>query len=268
MRRTNWNEGWAVRRSHNRFAEIFGSSDEWRPVTLPHDAMIGSKRGPDGNPQTGYFPSGSWEYRATLTPPAADEGGTIVLEFEGVVPRRRRARERHDRGTPAVRLLDLPTCRSTTSCGSARRTRSRVQVHATGRLPLVLGRRTLPRRVAARGGSRAPRRRPTGRADARDRRRRGDRHRRRRGLATALAATSELALCAEIFDPAGDIVAVEEAPVTTYPGDDLNVRQRLFVPEPQRWGPEHPALYECRVLLRDGARSDRPERSTTSASAA
>ena len=63
---------------------------------------------------------------------------------------------------------------------------------------------------------------------------------------------SEAVLRTELLDDEGRVVAADESPVTTFPGDELATSQRLFVPDPQRWGVDHPTLYTCRVTLLAG----------------
>ena len=70
-----------------------------------------------------------------------------------------------------------------------------------------------------------------------------------RNLSLASAAP---VLRVEIVDADDRLVAHDDAPVTTFPGDVLTVRRRLFVDRPQPWGPDHPYLYSCRVVLLDG----------------
>ena len=53
-------------------------------MTLPHDAMIGTKRSPSGHAATAYFPSGTWEYKKTFELSPDDRGSAVFLEFEGV----------------------------------------------------------------------------------------------------------------------------------------------------------------------------------------
>lgn len=78
MQRIDVNHDW-------QFRSIDGGS--WRPVALPHDAMIHEHRDPDtaNGYNTGYYPGGTYEYRTTLRfegrPPAS-----CLLEFEGVYP--------------------------------------------------------------------------------------------------------------------------------------------------------------------------------------
>ena len=55
------------------------------PVTLPHDAQIQEKRGPDvSDGGHGYFPGGIYTYEKAFTAPAQWEGKKVLVEFEGV----------------------------------------------------------------------------------------------------------------------------------------------------------------------------------------
>ncbi|GAA3384042.1 glycoside hydrolase family 2 TIM barrel-domain containing protein [Cryptosporangium minutisporangium] len=86
MIRTSFNSGWETRPKSNPFAELGGRTAAWRPVTLPHDAMLEQDR--DGSdPERGataYFPGGVFEYRKTFSVPEADRGKRVLVEFEGV----------------------------------------------------------------------------------------------------------------------------------------------------------------------------------------
>ena len=77
MRRTPFNEGWTLYRNE---------SNQAIPVTLPHDAMIGTERTPDA-PSTGEqgnFAGGSYRYEKRFVAPKSWQGGTVLLEFGGV----------------------------------------------------------------------------------------------------------------------------------------------------------------------------------------
>lgn len=55
------------------------------PVTLPHDAQILEKRGPDvSDGGHGYFPGGIYTYEKTFTAPAQWEEKKVLVEFEDV----------------------------------------------------------------------------------------------------------------------------------------------------------------------------------------
>jgi len=86
MSRTLLNDGWSFRSTVSAFAELGGSASDWTAVSLPHDALIGQPRSPEapGGAASGYFPSGAFEYRTTLSPLPSDEGKQIFLEFDGV----------------------------------------------------------------------------------------------------------------------------------------------------------------------------------------
>ncbi|MCQ6272263.1 DUF4982 domain-containing protein [Pseudarthrobacter sp. R1] len=86
MSRNPFNEGWAVRTKVSAFAELGGAGSEWVSVTLPHDAQISSQRRSDApsGAAGGYFPSGAFEYRKTLSVDEGDQGKVFVLEFDGV----------------------------------------------------------------------------------------------------------------------------------------------------------------------------------------
>ena len=82
MQRTAFNDGWQFRKKVNPFAESSGTASEYTDVVIPHDAQIVQPRDPNGEGATAYFPSGTYEYRKTFGPVAADQH--VVLEFEGV----------------------------------------------------------------------------------------------------------------------------------------------------------------------------------------
>ena len=78
MKATPLDEGW-------RFAHL-GEEDRARPVTLPHDAMLGERRGPTAPSGTnaGWFEGRDYVYTRTLDAPAAWGAEQVTLEFEGV----------------------------------------------------------------------------------------------------------------------------------------------------------------------------------------
>ena len=68
--RSSFNAGWWARPKASPFAELRGPNNTAEPVTLPHDAVIGTPRDPSGPHSTGYFPGGVWEYtKAPSAPP-------------------------------------------------------------------------------------------------------------------------------------------------------------------------------------------------------
>jgi len=69
--RSDFNQGWVC---------------NGKPVTLPHDAMLGEIRdgGCRNGVNSGYFPGGKYTYEKTFEIGAEQIGKTIVLHFEGV----------------------------------------------------------------------------------------------------------------------------------------------------------------------------------------
>ncbi|WP_329254469.1 DUF4982 domain-containing protein [Streptomyces sp. NBC_01478] len=90
MIRSSFNDNWQTRSKVNPFAELSGTKAPFRPVTLPHDAMIERERSAPGGEVTmeggagAYFPGGTYEYRKTFTVPEEHRGKRILFEFEGV----------------------------------------------------------------------------------------------------------------------------------------------------------------------------------------
>ncbi len=78
MRHINFNEGWEYRR--------LSKDDEWKRVTLPHDAMIFENRTAesDGGTNTGWFEGYDYEYVKKFHLSEDYRDKVIVFEFEGV----------------------------------------------------------------------------------------------------------------------------------------------------------------------------------------
>jgi beta-galactosidase len=259
LRRAPFNDGWAVRPKPNRFAERFGEAPEWAPVTLPHDAMIGTSRSPGAPAANAYFPGGTWEYRRELEA-LDDRGPLVVLEFEGVY----RDAVVSVNGTvvahrpygysnflvPIDHLLERGVTnelRVEARAGDDTRWYSGAGIYRDVWL-LESGRVHL-----APGGLQVK----TPEVDA---------HRAVVAVAAVVRnqSTSSCAamLRVELLDAGGAVVASTDAPVTTFPGDTLTVQTKLSVAAPRRWSPADPHLYTCRaVLLDDGDELD--EESTT-----
>ena len=87
MLKQNFNFGWQVDKSMSPFERLLMSASSAPvDVTLPHDAMIGSRRQADKPVEGGiaYFTRENIVYTKTFFAPAEDEGKIIYLEFEGV----------------------------------------------------------------------------------------------------------------------------------------------------------------------------------------
>jgi beta-galactosidase len=251
MRRTPFNDGWTVGSKVNSFAELIGrAGSEPTPVTLPHDAMLSAARSPSGHGATAYFPGGTWEYRKSFELAPEDAGSAIVLEFDGVY---RDARVRVNDTLVAQRPSGYSDFTVQVDhllrYGGSNEVKVDARAHDDSRWYSGGG---IYRSVWWLQGGRV--------------------HLAPGGLQVATPeidddvavvavsavvrnqsiATSSAVLRVEVLRPDGIVVAGAEAPVTTVPGDALTARQRLCVPTPRRWGPDHPSLYTCRATLRDG----------------
>jgi beta-galactosidase len=261
MQRTSFNDGWKVRPRANVFAEFLGAgADPWVEVTLPHDAMIGATRSPDGNQALGYFAEGEWEYEKAFTAPAEWHGKRVTLEFEAVY----RSAVVWVNGAMAghrpfgysnftvslgehLRAGEENVVRVECTADNDARWYSGAGLHRP--VHLLVGH---PVHVALDGVHVTT---PT--VDA-------------QGALVHVATTVEndtnlttpTNLTTEILDAAGTVVARDVAPLTMFPGTTETLRQRLSVPDAQRWNVDAPHLYTCRTTLEsEGAVLD--EASTT-----
>jgi beta-galactosidase len=248
VRRTSFNDGWTVRPKPDRFAERFGESPEWTPVTLPHDAMIGTARSPDARAASAYFPDGTWQYERMLE--RADDGpdAVVLLEFEGVY----RDAVVSVNGTVAAHRpygysnFCVPIDHLLTP-GAANELRVEVRAGNDTRWYSGAG---IYRNVWLLESGRVHLA-PDG---LQVRTPEIDDHRATLAVAAVVrnqsAAPCTATLRFEVQDADGAVVACTDTPVTTFPGDTITVRSRLSIASPRRWGPDDPYLYACRAVLR------------------
>lgn len=250
MRRTAFNDGWTVGSTTNSFAElVMGAGSEPTPVTLPHDAVIGLERSPEGRAANGFFPGGNWEYKKSfdLGDDGADE--SVVLEFEGAY---RDARVRVN-GTLAahrpggysdftVQIDHLLRPGGSNEVVVETRAHDDSRWYSGGGLYRSVWLLRGPRVHLVPGGVQVQT------PDIDDDVAMVAVQAEVRNASTAL---SSAVLRIELVDSDGTVVAEAEAPVTTVPGEVLTARQRVAVPNPHRWRPDDPHLYTCRAALRD-----------------
>ncbi len=77
MKKTGFNDNWTFRKE---------GEETFRPVIIPHDAMIHEEREPDGpgGSAHGYFPGGIYIYEKRFSVPEEWKDRNVILEFEGV----------------------------------------------------------------------------------------------------------------------------------------------------------------------------------------
>ncbi|MFM9441129.1 glycoside hydrolase family 2 TIM barrel-domain containing protein [Streptomyces acidiscabies] len=253
MIRTSFNDGWQVRPKVNPFAELSGHVVPFRPVTLPHDAMIEQHRtAPDGEVTMegaagAYFPGGVFEYRKTFTVPGEYRGKRIFVEFEGVY----RDATVHINGAYAgQRPYGYSHFRIDADrflrFGEDNEIRVEARAHRDSRWYTGAG---IYRDTWLLVGD-VVRIAPDGvkvtTPDIDDSRAVVE-------IATEVANDSievrTVDVVTEIRDASGAVVAADASKATMPPGEPATVRQRLYVPFPALWGPETPTLYDCRVAL-------------------
>ena len=78
MKKIDFNEGWSYKR--------IDKEDEYKAVTLPHDAMLSENRSINnpGIHNLGYFEGGDYEYKKSFNLPEDCKDKDIIFEFEGV----------------------------------------------------------------------------------------------------------------------------------------------------------------------------------------
>lgn len=253
MIRVPFNDNWEFRPRVSPFAEIGGAAAPYRPVTLPHDAMIGQQRSaPDGEATrdggaAAYFPGGAFEYRKTFAVPEGHRGRRVFVEFEGVyrdamVYVNGDYAGQRPYGYSLFRVDAGPFLRF----GQDNEIRVEARAHKDSRWYTGAGiyRDTWLLtgglvRIGPDGVSVTTPDIDTGRAVIE--------------VATRVendsVATAAAGLVTEIRDAAGNAVAAGESPVSLMPGEPAMVRQRLYVREPALWSPGSPALYTASVTL-------------------
>ena len=255
MIRMSFNGGWEFRPKVSSFAELGGASVPYRPVTLPHDAMLGQERvAQDGADLRGganaYFPGGAFEYRKVFTVPEEDRGSRVLLEFEGVY---RDAMVYVNGDYAGQRPYGYSLFRVDADrflrFGQDNEIRVEARAHQDSRWYTGAGiyRDTWlltggPVRIGPDGVRVAT-------PDI-------DGERAVVEVATRVEndsiAIRTVGVVAEILDAAGTVVAADTCQISVLPGEPATARQRLYVRAPRLWSTESPALHAARVRLTDG----------------
>ncbi|MEV7887041.1 glycoside hydrolase family 2 TIM barrel-domain containing protein [Streptomyces sp. NPDC002817] len=255
MIRTSFNDGWQTRPKVNPFAELSGTKVPFRPVTLPHDAMIERDRVARGGEATmeggagAYFPGGAYEYRKTFFVPEEQRGKRILFEFEGV----QRDAVVFVNGDYAGQrpfgyshfVIDADRF---LRFGEDNEIRVEARTHRDSRWYTGAG---IYRDTWMLVGD-VVRIAPDGvRVTTPD----VDDERAVIEVATRVEndsiAVRTADVVTEIRDAGGSVVASGMSKVTVLPGEPATVRQRLYVRAPLLWSPDTPTLYNATVTLED-----------------
>jgi beta-galactosidase len=256
--RTAWNEDWEYRERVSVFQELGGATGAWRPVTLPHDALIGTERDP-GAPRgdaSGYFRGGAFEYRKTFAVDADQAGRRLLLEFGGV----QRDAAVFVNGAlagqwPFGSSRFIVRIDPFTRFGEANEVRVECRTHLDSRWYAGAGiHRDVflvskpPVHLAHDGIAITT-------ADVDDRRAIADVA---VEVANASALTATPRVDVTLLGPDGAAVVHGTAPITLRPNETGTARLRLPVPGPALWSTEAPNLYTAEVALRETTAAEAP----------
>ena len=263
--RSSFNAGWAVRPKQNPFSELTGVKSKPVPVTLPHDAMIGTQRDPSASHDIAYFPAGVWEYTKSFEAPADWRDRRVALQFEGVyrdamvyVNDDIAASEPNGYSEfivdldPFLRYGEENIVKVNCRAGEDSRWYSGAgiyrPVHLWVKNPVYLaidGVWVTTPEIDDRGAV------VEVAAEVRN----------------DTAHTVTVRMTCEVSDPAGEAAASGNIPVTLRPHTTVIARQRLAVANPARWSPDQPHLYSCATTLAqetaDGSESEEIDRDVT-----
>ncbi|KAA0120792.1 glycoside hydrolase family 2 TIM barrel-domain containing protein [Mycolicibacterium sp. P9-22] len=263
MVRVPFNSNWSYRPKTSIFADVHGQAASGVPVRLPHDAIISLERRADApsGAAGAFFPGGAFEYLTTLEVPLEWSDKHVALEFEGVY----RDAMIYVNGAfvaqrPNGYAAFVVSLDGFLEYGAENTIRVDARTHNDSRwytgaglyreVHLWVSERV---HICEQGGVRITT------PDV-------DEQRAVVAIATRVRNTGTLTrpatVTTEILDPDGDVVGVESSPITTLPQTEGVVRQRLYVPEPQRWSVDRPSLYTARTRW-DGFADDSDIRHAT-----
>lgn len=250
MSRSPLNANWTYRPKTSIFADAHGQSSPGVPVHLPHDAIISLERHADApsGAAGAFFPGGAFEYRTTLEAPLDWRDKHVALEFEGIY----RDAMIYVNGAfvaqrPNGYAAFVVSLDGYLEYGAENTIRVDARTHADSRwytgagvyreVHLWVSERV---HIPEQGGVQITT------PDVDD----------ERAVVSVVTrvsnsgtSTRTATVTTEILDPQGRVVGVEKSPVTTLPQTEGTVRQRIYVPTPERWSVDTPALYTARTTL-------------------
>lgn len=257
MIRKKWNSGWHVSKPGDSpmMAAVQGGVSEAETITLPHDAMIHEKRTREtkNQHQTGFYPGGVYHYAKNFDVPEEWVDKNVSLEFEGVY-RNAMVYVNGDYagGHPygytnfyielddflkygqanEVKVVANTSAEEDSRWYSGSGIYRNVNIMVGNRLHIATDgvRITTPEvekdcatvQVAVRMENKGC-----------------ERH--------------KVKLVTELLDRTGNLAGKESTLVSVFPNQEIPVRQRILVDNPQLWDVEQPNLYTCMVkIVEDG----------------
>lgn len=257
MLKQSFNNDWTViDGSHAGMLDSMmgASSVQPTPVTLPHDAMVHEKRSPEapGANQVGFFPGGIYHYTRTFEAPEDWANKRVIFEFEGVACNARVLINGSYAGgwsyeytnfyVDATNFLKIGASNeikviANNSPQPASRWYSGSGIYRP--VNLYVG---SPLRIDINGVKITPRdiTEDTAIVEVNT------------TVVNDSLANHNITISVEIQDAEGNIVAVDNNPVTIYRQSKEHVSQRIFLDEPHRWNLDDPYLYKAVVKVIDG----------------
>lgn len=254
MSDTSFNADWIVRPKTSIFAQLRAGAGADVTVTLPHDAVLGSERSPDGASAQAFFPGGTFEYLKKFDVPLQWQDKRVALHFHGayrdamvfvndafVAQRPAGYSEFFVELDPYLKYGTTNTVRVET------RSRDDSRWYTGSGLYRDVGLLVTPAvHIAPRGVTVTT-------PDVDDE---------RAVIETAVRvrntgrSTVTRTVDVRISAPDGTSAATSECPVTVRPGETVTARLRSYVDTPLRWSIEDPHLYTVDVALGEGADAD------------
>lgn len=249
MKRISFNEGWEYAMQSDGFLGTV--TEEFRPVTLPHDAMIYRTRSRDaaGKNNSGYYPDGVYEYRKRFMAPKEWKEKRITIEFEAAYMQAMVYINEMFAGSHAygytqfyikadayLRYGEENEIRVVTRNYKDSRWYSGAGLYRDVSLYTASLVHTLPDQLKI----------TIENADAQ-----------MAIVSGALTVVNEgihtvkAYIKTEFCHPNGALAAEDQIPVTIFPGENKTIRQRVSIRNPKLWDVDTPYLYTCKAKIVD-----------------
>ena len=253
MKKQKFNHDWIFTvGSGSSLDALAGGNNTAKQVTLPRDASIGRERNPEepNGSGNGFFREESYVYTKTFSMNADDKDKNVYLEFEGVyqnafvyvnnsfagkcpygysnfyVDITKYLNYNEPNALKVVVKNGVPSGRWYTGGGIYRD----VNLMIADRLHLVPDSVQLAA-IGVEDDQAIIRAKST--------------------IAYTGIGIREIALCTELMDAEGNVVAADEMPVMVEEHSEQEYQQKMYVPNPNRWDAENPYLYTYRTYIKE-----------------